>query len=98
MNSSDLTAEQLEQLLKAIAPARGYARSLVERMERRHFLQDDPLLVKARKVEDALHDLWVHLHYARCDRVRERSQQQAGLGETTRPDDQILPADRRSTR
>jgi hypothetical protein len=78
MDSSELTAEQLEVLLKAIAPARSYAHRLVKRMETRRFLQDDPLLVAARNVDNALHELWVRLHYAHCDRTRAEQEGKSG--------------------
>lgn len=66
MNSDDLTREQFQILAETTHRQLGYLNKLLDRMTRNEFPQTDPLWTRATKARDAMHDLWVHLHYASC--------------------------------
>jgi hypothetical protein len=73
MQSSDLTKAQARALKNKLAPMLGYLNRLKRRMVRRGFPPDDPLLVAARRAEDALHALHVEAHYLACGDVTGRN-------------------------
>ena len=64
MRYEDLDSWQLEVVRERIAAMHVYCRSLVERMEKRHFDCDDRLRLLAIEVQDKLHTMWVYRHYA----------------------------------
>jgi len=70
MDSSQLTAEQLEALNKRIAGMVAYLHALQERMERRGFPPNDELYRLTREAHDRVHHLRVTLHYAWCDKTK----------------------------
>ena len=67
MDSDAITKDQAKKLLKVVAPAKAYLHRLRERMEKVGFPPDDKLYLKVCKAQDALHDLWVSLHYLSVD-------------------------------
>ena len=67
MDSESLTKEQAATLLKVVGPAKGFLHRLRERMVKTHFPPDDRLFHSVCKAHDAMHDLWVRLHYLSCD-------------------------------
>jgi hypothetical protein len=67
MHSNRLTRAQLNQLAERIRPMLGYVTRLSERMDATAFDVSDPLLLKVRRAQDALHELSVHLHYLSVD-------------------------------
>jgi hypothetical protein len=68
MRSSDLTREQLDIVLGQVRASAAYLRRLALRMEQRGFPRDDRLRALVDKAYDALHELTVILHYAKCGR------------------------------
>jgi hypothetical protein len=63
-----LTRPQVEALRDAIHERMGYMLRVRERMEKTGFNPTDELYPPVRAAEDALHRLWVHLHYRSCER------------------------------
>jgi hypothetical protein len=64
-----LTPDQARAVCEAVHPMHGYLFRLVERMDRTNLSLRDPRLYRlARAAEDALHRLWVELHYQSCGR------------------------------
>ncbi len=71
MKSSDLTREQLDQLLeRALADLAHYAK-LRERMRQQGFPGDDPLCLAVDRAHAELQALRMWLHYAVCQRKRQ---------------------------
>lgn len=66
MDGSDLTREQIEKMQGTIAPTSQYLRRVVERMEETGFPIDDTIRQATERAQDALHGLWIHLHYLKC--------------------------------
>jgi hypothetical protein len=66
MNSSDLTPEQAAVVAEQVRRSLRYLTTLRERMERQHFPPHDELLRLVIRAEDAIHRLWVDLHYRSC--------------------------------
>jgi len=66
MTSDELTAEEAKVIGTALFPGRNYIARLIKAMEKAGFLPDDPLYRKAEKVRDAMHDLFVFVHYKSC--------------------------------
>jgi hypothetical protein len=72
----DLTREQARALKNKLQPMLGYLGRLKDRMRRRGFLQDDPLLAAVCRAEDAMHALTVEVHYLACgDSVGRRGKE-----------------------
>jgi hypothetical protein len=69
MNVGDLTAEQLDQLREQVGRAHRYIQALNERIQQRRFPYDDELRQRVVRADDALHGLWVSVHYLSCDRT-----------------------------
>jgi hypothetical protein len=67
MRSTDLTREQIAALADRVHPILDYMRRLEGRMEEQGFPPDDELFAAVRKAHGAARDLYVELHYARCD-------------------------------
>jgi hypothetical protein len=62
-----LTRDQARALCDALQPMGGYLCRLVERMDRTNLSLRDPKLYQlVRAAEDAMHHLWVELHYQSC--------------------------------
>jgi hypothetical protein len=62
-----LTPDQAAKVREALGPARRYLDRLIERMDHTPIRNGDPNLYRlVRKAEDALHSLWVELHYQGC--------------------------------
>ena len=66
VQSADLTPEQADALKRQIRPMLVYLRRLTQRMDRRRFPSDDPLMRTALAAYDALHALHVEVHYLSC--------------------------------
>src|SRR5438552_6267333 len=66
MDCEDLSKEQLEQLKEQMGRSLQYFRVLKERMENGKFPYNDELRQRVEAVSDALHCLWVSLHYLSC--------------------------------
>ena len=66
MDCEDLSKEQLEQLKEQMGRSFQYFRVLKERMENGKFPYNDELRQRVETVSDALHGLWVSLHYLSC--------------------------------
>jgi hypothetical protein len=67
MTRDDLTKAQVQQLHATILRYHRFLMKLTDRMNRRGFAPDDPLLVKAFGAQSAIHTLSVELHYLSCD-------------------------------
>ena len=66
MDCGNLSKEQLEQLTEQMGRSFQYFRVLKERMENGKFPYNDELRQRVTHVCDALHSLWVSLHYLSC--------------------------------
>jgi hypothetical protein len=66
MDSSNLATWQAKALHAALRPALGFLHRLRERMEKRGFPLNDKLLRLTATAYDALHSLFVELHYMSC--------------------------------
>jgi len=75
MDSGHLTCEQLEQLREQVARSSRYLRTLQERMRILQFPYDDELRQRVNRAADALHGLWVCVHYLDCNRSAGRAPQ-----------------------
>jgi hypothetical protein len=78
VRSDDLTCKQAEQIKNVIGPTGGYLYRLRERIDKQGFPKDDPLRLRVEAAHNAMHSLWVELHYMSCasgcgrpDRKRE---------------------------
>ena len=63
MTGKDLTPAQLHQLQAIVRRYHRFFLRLTDRMNRKGFKVDDPLLVKAFAAQHAIHALSVELHY-----------------------------------
>jgi hypothetical protein len=62
-----LTPDQAEKLVNVVRPMGHYLFRLVERMDETGLRQRDPNLYRlVPAAEDAIHCLWVELHYRIC--------------------------------
>ena len=66
MRSDDLTSEQTAEMRDAIAATTYYLRRVRERIDKLAFPKDDQLRLKVEAAHDAMHSLWVELHYLSC--------------------------------
>jgi hypothetical protein len=66
MTSDDVTRQQADALKKKFRPMLRYLGTLKMRMNRRGFLQDDPLMIAVCRAEAAIHELSVLTHYLSC--------------------------------
>jgi hypothetical protein len=66
MGSNDITTKQARQIYESLYPLANYLVRLVNRMERRGFLPNDPLYMKARDAHNETNSLRVELHYMSC--------------------------------
>jgi hypothetical protein len=66
MRSDDLTPKQYERLREKIRPMKAYLARLVQRMNKRRFPREDPLMQKVLAASAAIHDLDIHVHYGSC--------------------------------
>ncbi len=66
MNRDDLTHEQAGKLRDVIGPQMCYLFRLRERMTKTGFLPDDKLYYLVDKAYDAMHKLFIELHYMSC--------------------------------
>lgn len=64
MNSRDIQPNQAEQIRRTLQPKIAYILKLKNRMENVGFPPNDPLLVRVRAAYDAMHTLYIDLHYA----------------------------------
>ena len=51
----------------SVGPSLGYLSRLRERMEKTHFPPNDELYLLVKSAQDAVHALWVNLHYRSCE-------------------------------
>jgi hypothetical protein len=72
MDSGDLAHEQLAKLLDQVARHCQSLRALQERIRQRRFPYDDELRQRVAQAHDALHGLWVAVHYMACNRAAGR--------------------------
>lgn len=68
MTSDDLTPAQAEQVRAVVTRELRYLGRLRDRMTRRGFPPDDPLMWRVEEAFDAVHALSVELHYLTCAR------------------------------
>ena len=66
MDSKDLTREQAKALGDRIRPMLVYVGAVLERMTRRGFSPDDPLLDATSQAFGGLKDMHTLLHYLSC--------------------------------
>jgi hypothetical protein len=66
MRCEELTQDQADALKKKFRPMLRYLGSLKMRMNRRGFLQNDPLMIAVCRAEAAIHELSVLMHYLSC--------------------------------
>ena len=66
MDKNDLTREQIEKMQAVNAPTSQYLRRVVERMADTGFPLDDTIRQVTDRAQNALHGLWIHLHYLKC--------------------------------
>lgn len=68
MDSSHLTTDQAEQVRNQIRPAlyNLHLHRLRERIDQRGFPRDDELRQRVEQAHEAVHRLWVKLHYMSC--------------------------------
>jgi hypothetical protein len=66
MDSDDLTREQIEKIQRVIAPTSRYLLSIRERMSETGFPDTDKIRQSIERAHDALHGLWIDLHYLKC--------------------------------
>src|SRR5947209_5317354 len=67
MDSSTIQDWQIAKLQKSLQPMLGYLYRLLDRMQRVGFLPDDRLYQRVSKAYDAMHSLFIELHYLACD-------------------------------
>lgn len=65
----ELTTEQAKQVAARVHDEVGYLNRLIRRMELRNMRIDDPVYLETLAARDAVHKLWVHLHYYSCGRL-----------------------------
>jgi hypothetical protein len=66
MDSAPIVRWQAAKLREAVRPTVGYLYRLRERMTRVGFLPSDPLFKRVDRAYDAMHALFVELHYLAC--------------------------------
>ena len=66
MDKNDLTREQIEKFQASVPPTSQYLRRVLERMADTGFPLDDTIRQATDRAQDALHGLWIHLHYLKC--------------------------------
>jgi hypothetical protein len=66
MRCEDLMPKQYERLHEKIRPAKAYLARLIQRMNKRRFPLEDPLMQKVPAASAAIHDLDIHVHYRSC--------------------------------
>ncbi len=66
VKSDDLTTDQAQVICDRIGPFVGYLHDLRERMVKRGFPDDDPLLKLVSETHDKAHHLAMDLHYRSC--------------------------------
>jgi|RhiMethySRZTD1v2_1073278.scaffolds.fasta_scaffold3659672_1 hypothetical protein len=66
MRSENLSPKQYERLHEKIRPINAYLTRLIQRMNKRRFPREDPLMRKVLAASAAIHDLEVHTHYGSC--------------------------------
>ena len=66
MNSDDLTPEQAKRVGEVVGRYLNYLGRLCDRMQRRGFPPDDPLVREVTEAWNATHALRVRLHYCSC--------------------------------
>jgi hypothetical protein len=67
MNSNTIKRWQAAKLNRTIHPAVGYLYRLRAQMQKVGFLPNDPLFKRVCATYDAMHGLFVELHYLSCD-------------------------------
>jgi hypothetical protein len=67
MDSRTIQRWQAEKLHRTLQPTLGFLHRLRDRMLKAGFLPDDPLFVRVCRAYDALHRLFIDLHYLSCD-------------------------------
>jgi hypothetical protein len=77
VTSDDLTTEQARQIGAVVGRYLNYLGRLRDRMQRRGFRHDDPIVVSVTKAWNETHELSVRLHYLSCS---------SGVGRPARQD------------
>ena len=72
MDSRDLTLAQLDALFAKLAPMAHYVRKLENRMHHECFPADDELFRLVEQASAAMHSLAIAVHYAACEKVKQR--------------------------
>lgn len=67
MSSRGLKPWQAKRIAAALGPALGYLHRLQRRMEQRGFPPQDPLYQLVGRAYEAMHHLYIELHYRSCD-------------------------------
>ena len=67
MDSGTIERWQAARLRDAVRPTLGYLYRLRERMTRVGFLPSDPLFQRVDRAYNAMHALFVELHYLSCE-------------------------------
>ena|SRR5579859_3854374 len=71
MNGNNVTKEQAKKMHAALMPALRHINRLMERLNARGFLPNDRLYQASFKVQAAMSELVMTLHYLTCDGVGE---------------------------
>ena len=66
MDELDITREQAEQMHNRVGEMLRYLVALRRRLDERHFPQNDRFRQRVEWAHDAVHGLWVTLHYMSC--------------------------------
>jgi hypothetical protein len=69
MDRNSITKDQAKTLNAAIQPKLAYLYRLRERMTKAKFPPDDKLYCLVERAYDAMHRLFIELHYLSCDGV-----------------------------
>jgi hypothetical protein len=85
MDSSNLTAEQAEQIHRSLCKLSHYLYRLTDRMQRTGFPPSDPLFQKARRAYDAINALSVELYEMSCKSGASQPQAPADNSNPKRP-------------
>jgi hypothetical protein len=67
MDSESIERHQAAQIRDTLRPMVGYLYRLRERMSQVGFLPSDPLFKRVDRAYDAMHALFVELHYLACE-------------------------------
>jgi len=66
VRSSELTEEQITELLRVLGPTTGYLTRMVRRMDKLAFPHDDMLYRQVLDAQHRMQSLCMELHYLSC--------------------------------